>query len=119
GRGVPSGPMVLRSGRFVLAMVLLGLSQKLCERRDVYAAEASSRKPCLDRLEEPAVAVGIAERRKRAVGATFGVGARQGWSPEAGEMERLSHVCAAADELRPCRLDVGHHEIQILDRARY
>jgi hypothetical protein len=32
-------------------------------------------------------------------------------------MERLAHPGATADELRPCRLDVGHHEIQILDRA--
>ena len=33
--GVPPRPVVLRGGRFVLAVVLLGLSQKLGERRDV------------------------------------------------------------------------------------
>ena len=58
--GVPPRPVVLRSGRFVLAMVLLCLSQKLCEGCDVHA-ESSSRKPRLDLLEQPAVAVWIAE----------------------------------------------------------
>ena len=68
--GVPIRPVVLRSGRFVLAMVLLCLSQKLCQRRDVEVAESSSGKPRLDLLEQPAVAVRIAERGVRAVGAT-------------------------------------------------
>ena len=67
--GVPPRPVVLRSGRFVRAMVLLCLSQKLCQRRDVQAAESSSGKPRLDLLEQPAVAVWIAERGARAVGA--------------------------------------------------
>ena len=37
--GVPCRPVVLRSGRFVLAMALLCLSQKLCQSRKVQVAE--------------------------------------------------------------------------------
>jgi len=51
---------MLRSGRFVLAMALLCLSQKLGQSRDV-DAESSSGKPRLDLLEQPAVAVWITE----------------------------------------------------------
>jgi hypothetical protein len=40
--------VVLGSGRFVLAVVLLCLSQKLCQSRDIHAAESSSGKPRLD-----------------------------------------------------------------------
>src|SRR6266853_3054693 len=58
--GVPPGPVMLRSGRFVLAMALLCLSQKLGESRDVHT-ESSSGKPRLDLLEQPAVAVWITE----------------------------------------------------------
>ena len=58
----PPRPVVLRSGRFVLAMVLLCLSQQLGQRLDVQA-EPSAGKPCLDLLEQPEVAVRITERR--------------------------------------------------------
>jgi len=40
--GVPPRPMVLRGGWFVLAMMLLRLTQKLCQRRDVQIAESAS-----------------------------------------------------------------------------
>ena len=55
---VPPRPVVLRSGRFVLAMALLCFSQQLCQGRDVQA-ESSSGKPRLDLLQQPAVAVWI------------------------------------------------------------
>src|SRR5205823_15057468 len=58
--GIPPGPVMLRSGRFVLAMALLCLSQELGQSRDVHA-ESSSGKPRLDLLEHPAVAVWITE----------------------------------------------------------
>src|SRR5207245_4610144 len=74
--GVPPRPVVLRSGRFVLAVVLLGLSQKVGQSRDV-RVRSSSGKPRLDLLEQPAVAVRIAERGKCSVGATVGSGARR------------------------------------------
>src|SRR5262245_41251432 len=109
---------MLRRGRLVLAMLLLGLSQQSRQRRDDEAADSSSGKPRLDFLEQPAVAVRIAERGKCAVGAAVGCGARHWWSAEAGEMECLTDAGAAADQLGPCRLDVRHDEIQILGRAR-
>ena len=59
--GVPVRPVVLWSGRLVRAVMLLGLTQKLCQRRDVHA-ESPSGKPRRDLLQHPAVAVGIAER---------------------------------------------------------
>src|SRR6185369_12441638 len=59
--GVPLRPVVLRRGPFVFAMVLLCLLQKRYEGRDIHAAEPSSRKPRLDLLEYPTVAIRIAE----------------------------------------------------------
>src|SRR5438132_10699857 len=55
--GVPLRPMVLRRARFVLAVALLRLTQKRYQRFDVHAAEPSSRKPGLDLLQHPGVAV--------------------------------------------------------------
>src|SRR5262245_47148353 len=69
-RGVPIRPVMLRGGRFVLAMALLGLSQESSQRRDVEVAEPAPGKPRLDLLQQPAVAVWIAERCKCAVRAT-------------------------------------------------
>src|SRR5688500_8979711 len=74
--GVPPRPVVLRSGRFVGAMMLLCLSQELGQSRDVHAAQAPPGKPRLDLLQQPAIAVGIAERDPREVGTTFGIRSR-------------------------------------------
>src|SRR5688572_4276265 len=114
-RGVPIGPVVLRRGRFVRAMACFCLSQKLRQTRDVQVAESSAGKPRRDLLEQPAVAVRIAERRIGSVGATVGIAAWYRWSSEGREVKRLTHVGAAADQLPACRLDVGHNQIQILD----
>src|SRR5439155_10093997 len=72
--GVPPRPVVLRSGRFILAMVLLCLSQKLGQTRDVAVAQSSSGKPRSDLLEQPAVAVRIAERGECAIAGSVGCG---------------------------------------------
>jgi hypothetical protein len=56
--GVPPRPMVLRGRWFVLAMMLLGLTQKLCQRRDVKIAESTSGQARCDLLEQPGVAIG-------------------------------------------------------------
>jgi hypothetical protein len=58
--GVPPRPVVLRGRRLVLAMPRLCLTQKFCQGRDVQA-ESSSGKSRLDLLEQPTVAVWIAE----------------------------------------------------------
>ena len=58
--GVPIRPVMLRSGRFVLAMTLLCFPEKLGQSRHLQA-EAPPGKPRRDLLEEPAVTVGITE----------------------------------------------------------
>src|SRR2546425_518845 len=73
-----------------------------------------SGKPRLDLLEQPAVAVRIAEPGKGAVRTAFRVRARQACPLGSGVMEQLTDVGAAGDELGACRLDVEHHEIQAL-----
>src|SRR3954462_7182065 len=61
-------------------------------------------------LEQPAVAVGVAERRVREV--------RASWQVEAGRLRRLLHLAdvdAAADEIVPGCVDVLHREVQLLE----
>jgi len=64
--------MMFGSCRFVLAMVLLCFSQKLCQSPDIQA-ESSSGKPRRDLLEQPSVAVRITERGERAVAGMLGI----------------------------------------------
>src|SRR6266705_1579363 len=71
--GVPPRPMVLRGGWFVLAMMLLRLTQKLCQHRDIQIAESTSGQARCDLLEQPGVAIRIAERSKGKVAAVTGV----------------------------------------------
>src|SRR5262249_11894852 len=68
---VPPRPVVLRSRCFVRTVPLFCLSQKLCQSRDIHIAQASSGKSRLDLLEQPAVAVRVAERGERAVTGVF------------------------------------------------
>ena len=70
--GVPARPVVLRSRRFVLAMMLFCLAQKRCQRCYVQIAESSSGQPRGDFLEQPGVAVGIIECGKGKVAAVVG-----------------------------------------------
>src|SRR4030095_11331620 len=70
-RGVPVRPMVLRSGRFVFAVMLLRLFEKRRQRGYVHAAESASRNPRRDLLQDPAVAVRVIERREREIRATL------------------------------------------------
>src|SRR6266478_6626701 len=120
---VPIRPVVLRGGWFVLAVALLGFAQEIGQRRDVEAAQPASRKPGGDLLQQPAVAVGIAERDPRAVGAPLRIRARQaalrpGDTESAVEMEDLARVGAVGDELGACGLDVVDDEERSLNRAR-
>jgi len=70
-RRIPVRPVMLRSGRFVFAMVLLGLQQKLRQSFHIQA-ESSSRKPRRYLLKQPSVAVRVAERSERAVASMIG-----------------------------------------------
>src|SRR5437879_12821825 len=65
--------MVLRGGWFVLAMMLLRLAQKLTQHRDIQIAESTSGQSRCDLLEQPGVAIRIAERSKGKVAAVTGV----------------------------------------------
>ena len=123
-RGVPLRPVVLRSGGFVRAMVLLCLPQKVGQSRHVQAAESSSGKSRLDLLEQPAVAVRIAERSPRAIGVTVRIrpryaSLRPGYMEAGVEMEHLAHVDAMSDKLGARCLDVIDDEERSLNRARY
>ena len=59
--GVPPRPVVLRSGRFVLTVVLFCLPQKLCQRLDVEVAQSSSGNTRCALLQQEAIAIRIAE----------------------------------------------------------
>src|ERR1700737_579200 len=107
-------------------MVLLCLSQKLCQRRDVAVAESSSGKPRLDLLEQPAVAVWIAERGERAIAGMVGCGpadsTARAVAPELSSrrpgVEHLADLGTSGGELLACGLDVGDDEVEALGRAR-
>ena len=114
--GVPVRPVVLRGGRFVLAMMLLCLSQELGQSRDVQVAESSSGKPRLDLLEQPAVAVRIAERGKCCVGVDrSGPGPARGAPPKPVKWNASLTSAPRPMSSVACRFDVGHHEIQVLE----
>src|SRR5687767_708509 len=71
--------------------------------------------PGRDLLEEPAVAVGIAERGVALVGAALRVQARAG--SVGAEVEEVTDLYAAADEVIPRRLDVRDDQLQALGGA--
>ena len=81
--------------------------------------------PLLDLLEQPVVAVRVAERGKRAVVATFRI--RAGYASVVpgvvehsdGVVEHLADLDAVVDELVAGRLDVEDDEVQALNRARH
>jgi hypothetical protein len=75
-----------------------------------------ARKPRRDLLEEPPVAVRIAEGGVREVGATFQVRSRNKTPPIA--VEHLADLDAAAEEVRTRRIDVGDDQLQTLSGAR-
>src|SRR5258708_30473256 len=109
--------MVLRGGWFVLAMMLLRLTQKLCQRRDVQIAESTSGQARCDLLEQPGVAVWVAERSKGRVAAVTGVrpidpavafGAEL--SARFRSMEHLTDLDAASAEFLTRSLNIGNDQ---------
>src|SRR5262249_3684802 len=104
--GVPPRPTVLRGGWFVFAMMLLRLTQKLRQRRDVEIAESASGQALGDLLEQPGVAIRVAERRKGKVAAVTGVrpaDAAVAFGTELSarfrSMEHLTYLHTARNEL--------------------
>src|SRR5262245_40170168 len=116
--------MMLRSRWFVLAVVLLGFSQQVSQRGDIKAADSSSREARGDLLEQPAVAVWIAEGSEREVGAPLritarlaSVGACANHKAIAGEMEHLTDLDPAFAEIGELGLGVIDHEECPLSRS--
>src|SRR5271168_211347 len=117
--GVPARPVVLRSRRFVFAVVLLGLLQELRQRRDIQIAESSAGKPRCDFLKQPSVAIGITKRGERAVGgmhrcraadATATVGLKlSAWR---SSVEHLTHLNTACDYFVPCCRNIGDDQVE-------
>jgi hypothetical protein len=96
------------------------------QRRHVQVAESSSGNSRLDLLEQPAVAVWIAERGKREIAGMIGCGP---WHPtgcavalELGSrrrgVEHLADLRATSAEFVARRLDFGDDEVEALGRAR-
>src|SRR5262245_2570063 len=122
---VPVRPMVLWSGRFVLAMALFCFAQELDLSRDV-AAESSSGQPRPDLLEQPAVAIWIAETGERKVAGVIGCRPAHSSAFAVGlelsarrpGVEHLADPGTARGELVACGLDVGDDQVKALCRAR-
>src|SRR5580704_9438347 len=117
--------MVLRGRWFVLAMMLLRLTQKLCQRRDVQIAESTSWQARCDLLEQPGIAIRVAERSKgkvaavtgvRPTGATVAVGTELGTRFEC--MEHLTDLDTAGNELFASSFNMGNDQVKTLGRAR-
>ena len=87
----------------------------LTEARDPSVLPFPARKPRGDLLEQPAVAVRIAERGIREIGATFRVRARKKAPPVA--VEHLADLDAAAGEVFTGCVDVGDDQLQTLSGA--
>ena len=117
--------MVLRGGWFVLAMMLLRLTQELCQRRDVQIAESTSGQARCDLLEQPSVAIRVAERSKGKVAAVTGVrptDATIAFGTELGtwfrSMEYLTDFDTAGNELFASRFNIGNDQVETLGRPR-
>ena len=130
--GVPVRPV-----RVGLAGALLVLAVRAAARRSALARSAAEAnvvsvgvdapgQPRRDLLEQPAVAVRVAERGERAVAGVLGRGAADataravGLEPSARRrvVEHLADLDAARGELVARGLDVGDDQVQALGRAR-
>src|ERR1700738_4840309 len=123
--GVPPRPMMLRGGWFVLAMMLLRLTQKLCQRRDVQIAESTSGQARCDLLEHPGIAIRVVERsegevaavtRVRPTDATVAFGTEL--STRFQSMEHLTDLDTAGNELFAGSFNMGNDQVETLGRAR-
>ena len=86
-------------------------------------------KPGRDLLQQPAVAVGIAERGERAVAAMLGIRTADSAAPKqvglilagvraGGAVENLADLDAAGEQLFARGLDVGDDQVQALGWSR-
>src|SRR5215468_9504045 len=116
---------MLRRRRFVFAMALLGLPEQIGEGC-VVDAESPSGKQRLDLLEQPAVAVWIAERGERAVAGVIRRGSADSsalaiglkLSTRSPGVEYLTDRDAAGREFLSGFFDVVDDQIEALGGAR-
>src|SRR5262249_36434102 len=105
-------------------MALLRLPQKFGESADVRAESTSGKAGC-DLLQQPAVAVRITERGKRAVAGMIGRGpadtaattARPELSSRRRGVKHFADLDAASDQLVACSLNVGDDQVEALRRT--
>ena len=102
-------------------MMLLRLTQKLCQRRDVRIAESASGEARCDLLEQPGVAIRIAERSKGKVAAVTGVRPTDATVAVGTElsarfqgMEHLTDFDTACNELFASSFNIGNDQVETL-----
>src|SRR3984885_8460683 len=123
--GAPPRPMVLRGGWFVLAMMLLRLTQKFCQRRDIQIAESTSGQARCDLLEQPGVAIRVAERSKGKIASVTGVrptDAAVAFGTELStrfrSMEHLTDLDTTGAQPFARGFNVGNDQVETLGRTR-
>src|SRR5262245_9582524 len=72
-----------------------------------------------DFLQQPAVAVRIAERGERGITAPLRIRAAERRLSRTGTVDHFAHVDAATDELGTRGHDIGHDEVKSACRARW
>jgi hypothetical protein len=100
----------------LVGVVMLGrFVEQAGQGRDVRGGvlPLAARKPRLDLLEQPSVAVRVAERGIRLVGAAFRIGAQ---NTAARQVEDLADLDAPANEVGSRRVDVVDGQQQALNR---
>ena len=114
--GVPVPPVVRGMALLVRVVMLGSLVEQGGPGSDVrrQVRPLPARQPRLDLLEQPLVAIGIAERGVRLIGAAFRVRAR---NTAPGQVEHLADRDAAADEVRARRVDVVYGQYQAPEGA--
>src|SRR5919112_5345522 len=132
--GVPLGPVHIGLAG---PLLVLAVRSRCATERGRESSSRSEGRACLhaprealgDFLEQPAIAVRIAERGVRAVAAMLGIRTADSNTPEqvglvrasvhvAGAVERLADLHAATEQLLASSLDVGNDEVQSLGGAR-
>jgi len=72
-----------------------------------------------DLLEQPAVAVRVAERGERDVTASGRIASAERWLSGTGTVEYVTYADTATDELSTRGLDAGHDEIGLADQPAH
>src|SRR5580658_3293617 len=129
-RGVPLGPVLIALPGALLVLAVGGRRTPERARQIVRRSVGSlagidaPRQPRCDLLQQPLVAVRVAERSKRAVAGMIRRGPveaavpalRLELGPRRSSVKHLADIDAASGELAARRLDVGDDEVEALGR---